>query len=130
MMLASERTFTIMMNLRVRRDLCCQVLRVVVAIVFSCGLHEIANCQTWEYVGGPGGVYSNDILFTASGRLISSIDKGISLSDDFGDTWRGVMVDPTLGVIHAMTERACKTIIAIFLPGLMAAACGDGHFQI
>lgn len=101
-----------------------QMLRVVIALSLACILYDSSLSQTWKYVGGPGGVYSNDILLTASGRLVSSTDKGIYLSDDFGDTWRPVSVDPALGIIHAMTERASKTIVAIASKGIVQSADG------
>jgi photosystem II stability/assembly factor-like uncharacterized protein len=100
------------------------MLRVAVALSLACVLYDSSLCQIWKYFGGPGGVYSNDILLTASGRLLSSTDKGIYLSDDFGDTWRAASVDPALGIIHAMTERASKTIIAIASNGIVQSTDG------
>lgn len=51
-------------------------------------LGDSSLCQTWEFTGGPKQSIAYDILFTKSGRLISSNKDGIFYSDNFGTDWQ------------------------------------------
>ncbi len=70
------------------------------------------SAQDWKFLGGPQGVYINDILFTKSGRLICSTHHGVYISDNFGQTWRNKNFTSTLGSVFNLTECRNGNIIA------------------
>lgn len=69
--------------------------------------------QEWKFLGGPEGIFSNDILFTKNGLLISATYKGIFVSNDFGESWKLNTVDENLGAIHEITELFDGGIIGV-----------------
>lgn len=98
------------------------VIRSISLLMVFMICHEISDCQTWKNYGGPGGIYSNDILFTKYGRLIGSTNQGIFISDDFGNSWQNKTIDQDIGTIYTMMERSNAKIMAIASNGIIESA--------
>jgi photosystem II stability/assembly factor-like uncharacterized protein len=76
----------------------------------------------WTFVGGPPGTLSNDMIFTRSGRLISSTwQDGVYFSDDFGSSWQNRDIHSAFGGIFSLTERANGEIIAVARQGIIVS---------
>jgi len=81
--------------------------------------HDALFSQNWEFIGGPEGIYSNDIIFTRDGKLISATYDGIFFSDNFGETWTKKNVEHSIGVIHKITELSDGKIIGVSENGIV-----------
>ncbi|MEW6060630.1 MAG: T9SS type A sorting domain-containing protein [Bacteroidota bacterium] len=91
-------------------------------IVFLLFWLSESSFSQWTFVGGPQGVYSNDMIFTRSGRLISSTwQQGVFISDDFGSTWQNKNIYPAFGGVFSLTERANGEIIAVARQGIIVS---------
>lgn len=75
--------------------------------------------QSWQFIGGPQGIYSNDIMFTRSGKLISVTYDGVFVSDNFGDNWERKEVKKDIGVIHKIYELIDGNIVGISELGIV-----------
>lgn len=76
-------------------------------ITFSPGI-----AQTWDFIGGPTGIFPNDIIFLRDGRVLCSTWKGVFISDDYGDNWRISKSSQNFMGVFSLTERANGHIIA------------------
>lgn len=74
--------------------------------------------QSWKFIGGPQGIYSNDILFLKSGRLLCSTDQGMYYSDNNGDSWKFDSTNAELGEFHNLTQRLNGDILAVTHRGI------------
>jgi photosystem II stability/assembly factor-like uncharacterized protein len=84
-------------------------------MIFS---HSILFAQSWKCLGGPGGLFSEDIVFLRSGRLISTADQGVYISNNYGNTWQSKPVDSLCGVIYSLQERTNGNLMAITSKGI------------
>ncbi|MGE5350972.1 MAG: WD40/YVTN/BNR-like repeat-containing protein, partial [Acidobacteriota bacterium] len=69
--------------------------------------------QSWKYLGGPEGIYSNDILFLKSGRLLCTTDYGVYYSDNDGDSWKFDSTNAVFREFHNLTQRLNGSVIAV-----------------
>jgi photosystem II stability/assembly factor-like uncharacterized protein len=86
--------------------------------------------QTWKFVGGPGGIYVNDMMFTRSGTLISATWQGLFFSKDFGTTWQSEPVNPAFGIIYSLTQRANGNLVAIAANGILGSSDGGTSWNL
>jgi photosystem II stability/assembly factor-like uncharacterized protein len=68
--------------------------------------------QSWDFIGGPTGIYPNDVIITKDGRVLCSTWEGVFISDDYGDNWKISTSSQNFRGVFSLTERANGDIIA------------------
>ena len=72
----------------------------------------VGFAQSWDFIGGPTGIFPNDVIFTKDGRILCSTWEGVFISDDFGNNWRISKSSQNFSGVFSLTERANGNIIA------------------
>ena len=74
---------------------------------------NVLTGQSWEFIGGPQGIFPNDVIFLNNGRVLCSTQKGVYISDDHGDNWRISESSQNYRGIFSLTERSNGEVIAV-----------------
>lgn len=69
--------------------------------------------QDWEFIGGPTGVATNNVIILNNNRILCSTEKGVFISDDLGDSWRISLSSQKFKGVYSITERKNGEILAI-----------------
>lgn len=97
-------------------------IKIFISILsFSLILTSNLQSQSWKFVGGPKEEISYDVIFTNSGRLICSAQKGIFVSDDLGNSWTQSKFTGVYKGIYKFTERKNGNIIAVAGNGIVVS---------
>ncbi|VAX28335.1 hypothetical protein MNBD_IGNAVI01-1009, partial [hydrothermal vent metagenome] len=93
--------------------------KLLLFILFLILVADLTQGQTWEFVGGPQGIYPNDQIFLKDGRILCSTEEGVFISDDSEENWTKGNVSKDFGAVYSLTERKNGEIIAIARNGII-----------